>query len=139
MEQKVRILLADDEVHFVESLTKVLTIRRFAVRVAHNGREALEALSREKFDVVVLDVRMPEMDGITALREIRRTDKLTPVLLLTGHAELACVSEALKSGGTEYLLKPCSIAELLAAIENALEWKAIEAEVAEKEKRKNKK
>jgi DNA-binding NtrC family response regulator len=136
MDKQIRILLADDEAHFLESLTKVLTVRKFAVQVARNGREVLEILKCEKFDVIVLDVRMPVMDGISALREIRRNDQLTPILLLTGHADVGSVSEALKSGGTNYLFKPCSISELISAIENALERKAIEMEIAEKKNKK---
>lgn len=132
MGNNIRILLTDDEVHFLESLTKVLTNRKFVVQVAKNGREALDILARETFDVIVLDVRMPVMDGLTALRQIRCSDLLTPVLLLTGHADLSCVTEALKSGGTDYLLKPCTVNELIAAIENAVERKAIGQEVAEK-------
>lgn len=132
MESHIRILLTDDEAHFLDSLSKVLRNRKFAVEVARNGREALDILSREKFDVIVLDVRMPVMDGLAALREIRRADSITPVLLLTGHADLACVTEAMKSGGTDYLLKPCSVGELISAIENAVERKAIGQEVAEK-------
>jgi YesN/AraC family two-component response regulator len=107
-----------------------------AIQTAENGQEALDVLSREQFDVIVLDVRMPVMDGLTALRIIRQTDSLTPVLLLSGQADLAYVSEAMKGGGTDYLLKPCDIDALVSAIENARERKAIGKEVAEKAAKK---
>jgi DNA-binding NtrC family response regulator len=136
MDNKIRILLVDDEVHLLESLTRVLAIKKIAVKTARDGREALDILGREQFDVIVLDVRMPVMDGIAALREIRQTDVLTPVLLLTGHADLNCVTEAMRSGGTDYLLKPCNVDELVSAIENAFERKTIGMEVAEKTDKK---
>lgn len=102
------------------------------VRTALNGKEAVEILSREQFDVIVLDVRMPVMDGIAAMAEIRRRDSLTPVLFLSGHADLARIAEALRGGAVDYLLKPCEVEVLVSAIENACERKAIGLEIAKK-------
>jgi DNA-binding NtrC family response regulator len=129
MPDKLRVLLVDDEVGLLESLTRLLTRRGISVRTATNGRLALDLLSREQFDVVVLDVRMPVMDGLAALREIRRTDSLTPVLLFSGHSDLEYVSGALKGGGTDYLLKPCDAETFISAIETASERKTINLEV----------
>ena len=101
-----------------------------------DGREALEKLGRDRFDAVVLDVRMPALDGIAVLREFRKQDSLTPVLLLSGSADIKLVTEALKGGAADYLLKPCSVETLVAALENASERKAIAQEVRDKTKKK---
>ncbi len=141
MADQIRVLLADDEEAFLQSISKVLTRRGIFLRMARNGREAIDMLSREQFDVIVLDVRMPVMDGLAALEEIRRSDSLTPVLFLSGQADLGRVTGALKSGATDYLLKPCDVDMLVSAIENAFERKAINIEVAKNpiEKRQPKK
>ncbi|MBI5115409.1 response regulator [Candidatus Poribacteria bacterium] len=133
---QIRVLLADDEKAFLDSLVKVLSRRGIAARTAYDGRAALEVLSHEQFDVIVLDVRMPVMDGLAALREIRRTDTLTPVLLLSGQADLGYVGEAMKGGAADYLLKPCDIDTLISAIENAHERKKIRMEVAQESPKK---
>lgn len=132
MVNQIRVLLADDETVLLESITKLLTRRGMVVRTALNGKEAVEILSREQFDVIVLDVRMPVMDGIAAMAEIRRRDSLTPVLFLSGHADLARIAEALRGGAVDYLLKPCEVEVLVSAIENACERKAIGLEIAKK-------
>ncbi len=131
MSGPIRVLLTDDEEIYVESLARVLRNRGFQVRTAGDGPSALEALATEEFDVVVLDLRMPGMDGLATLAEIRRRDDLTPVLLLTGHMDLERVSMALKEGAAEVLIKPCPVDTLLSAIENAHERKVIAREVTE--------
>jgi DNA-binding NtrC family response regulator len=132
MASGIRVLLIDDETVFVESLTKVLTRRGMKVKSASNGIESLELLNNEGFDVIVLDMRMPGMDGLATLNAIRNSDTLTPVVLLTGHIDLTQVSEALKAGAAEVLLKPCPIEDLVSCIENAHERKGFALEVAEK-------
>jgi DNA-binding NtrC family response regulator len=92
----------------------------------------LELISREEFDVLVLDLRMPGMDGLATLKAIRQRDALTPVILLTGNIELKQVSDALQEGVAEVLLKPCPVDILVSSIENAYERKGFATEVAEK-------
>jgi DNA-binding NtrC family response regulator len=137
MDGQIRILLADDELAFLQSVSKVLSNRGIVVRTATNGRDAVDILSREQFDVIVLDVRMPVMDGLAALEEIRKIDSLTPVLFLSGVADLGRVTAALKSGATDYLLKPCDVQTLVSAIENACEQKTISIEVAKEAAKKS--
>lgn len=132
MTSGIRVLLIDDEEVFIESLTKVLTKRGMSVQSASNGLRSLELLTEQGFDVIVLDMRMPGMDGLATLKAIRESDAQTPVLLLTGHIDLNQVSEALKAGAAEVLLKPCPIEDLVSAIENAHERKGFALEVAEK-------
>jgi DNA-binding NtrC family response regulator len=131
MTESIRVLLIDDEKLFVESLTKVLKRRDMVVRAAHDGQAGLELLSQEEPDVIVMDLRMPGLDGLATLEKIRELDLLTPVILLTGHIDLDRVTQVLNKGAAEVLLKPCPIDTLVSAIENACEMKAINKEMAD--------
>lgn len=136
MPDSIQVLLIDDEIIFVQSLTKVLKKRGMEVLAAHDGPAALEILSMEEPDVIVLDLRMPGMDGLAVLNEIRRRDTLTPVILLTGHIDIDRVTQALDKGAAEVLLKPCPIDTLISAIENACEFKEITREVIDQQAEK---
>jgi len=128
----IRVLLVDDETVFVDSLTNVLTRRGIRVQSAPDGYRALELLSNERFDVIVLDLRMPGMHGLDTLKAIRERDALIPVLLLTGHINMNHVSEALQAGVSDFLMKPCPAETLVSSIENAYERKCFATEVAKK-------
>jgi DNA-binding NtrC family response regulator len=134
MLNSIRVLIVDDEEIFVQSLTRVLRTRGMVVRGVYNGLSAVEAICAEEFDVIILDMRMPGMDGLETLQAIREKDSLTPVILLTGHEDIERVRMALKNGVMEFLLKPCDIEYLVAAIENASERKAITKEFSPTEK-----
>ena len=125
----IRVLLIDDERIFVESLTKVLKRRGMEVKAAFDGLSALKLLSHEEPDVIVLDLRMPGMDGLAVLEEIRAKDSLTPVILLTGHLDIDRVVQVMDKGVALVLLKPCPVETLVSAIENASESKAISKEI----------
>ncbi len=129
MTEPIRVCLIDDERIFVESLTKVLKKRGMEVRAAFDGLSALKLLSVEEPDVIVLDLRMPGMDGLAVLQEIRTKDSQTPVILLTGHLDIDRVVQVMDKGVALVLLKPCPIETLVSAIENASESKAISKEV----------
>jgi DNA-binding NtrC family response regulator len=109
MSNPIHVLLIDDEQIFVDSLTKVLRRRGMVVQSAPNGAAGLELLAREEVDAIVLDVRMPGMDGIATFKAIRERNSLTPVIFLSGHIDIKQVSQALKDGCAEVLLKPCPI------------------------------
>lgn len=129
MSAPIKVLLADDEESFVESLAKVLRRRGLTVRTVHDGPAALDAAAGEEFDVIVLDLTMPGMDGVATLKALRARDTLTPVLLLSAHAELDRATEALRDGALDYLLKPCPVDDLVAALEDARERKTFAREV----------
>jgi DNA-binding NtrC family response regulator len=131
MAESIKVLLIDDEKLFVESLTKVLKRRGMTIQAAHDGLSGLELLEREEPDVIVLDLKMPGLDGLATLERIRLKDLLTPVILLTGHIDIDRVTQVLNKGAAEVLLKPCPIETLVSAIENACEMKAISREVDE--------
>jgi two-component system, OmpR family, response regulator len=114
-----RVLLVDDEVDFTASLGKVLRRRGFEVETASDGMTAVVRIAKESFDVVVLDVKMPGMDGIQVLAEIKRLAIATRVILLTGHLSLSEEETGLKEGAFAYLFKPFPILKLVSLIEEA--------------------
>ncbi len=128
MSERIQVLIVDDEEIFVQSLARVLRSKGMGVRGVYNGLSAVEAVSSNEFDVIILDMRMPGMDGLATLKAIREKDSLTPVILLTGHEDIEQLRMALKNRIVEFLLKPCDIDYLVAAIENASERKAITRE-----------
>jgi len=132
MTSSIRVLLIDDETVFSESLTKVLTRRGMSVQSCPDGLAALELLKTEQFDVIVLDQRMPGLDGLATLKAIQEHDNLTPVVFLSGNISLNEVSEALKQGAADFLQKPCPVENLVSCIENVFERRGFASEVAEK-------
>ncbi len=113
------ILLVDDEKAFVEVMTERLKRRGFHVRAAFGGEEALRKLEEKDSDVVILDVRMPEMDGLETLRAIKKVRPETEVILLTGHASVEAALDGMKHGANDYLIKPADFDQLLEKIRNA--------------------
>ena len=113
----LKFLLVDDEEDILEIIQDRLEAYGFAVVTARTGREALTKLSGEKFDGVFLDVKMPEMGGIEALEEIRKTDKQIPVIIITSSSTREAAIEAIAKGANEYVLKPFEWEELKAKIE----------------------
>jgi len=114
-----KILLVDDEIVFTQNMSKLLSNRGYRVTSVNSGDNAIKALEKENFDVVVLDLKMPGMDGITTLKEIKKLDLFTETLILTGHGSIDTALEAIKMGAYDYLTKPCEIDELVAKIEGA--------------------
>jgi DNA-binding response OmpR family regulator len=112
----IKVLLVDDEHEFTSILSKILRRRGFEVEVAVDGVSALAALSRQWFDVVLLDIKMPGPDGIQILGEIKSRTPSPEVILLTGHVSVAEESDGLKTGAFAYLLKPHPIPALINAI-----------------------
>jgi DNA-binding NtrC family response regulator len=116
-----KILLVDDEVVFTNNMSKLLSRRGYQVKTANSGYEALGVLMDNTFDVMVLDVKMPGIDGIATIREVKKLGLLTEVLILTGHGSIDLTLEALQIGAYDYVTKPCEITELVSKIEIGLE------------------
>lgn len=114
-----KILLVDDEVAFATNMAKLLTHRGYLVKAVNSGDAAIQELESQDFDVVVLDLKMPGMDGITTLKEIKKLDLFTQTLILTGHGSIDTAKEAMKLGAYDYLTKPCEIEEMVEKIEGA--------------------
>lgn len=123
MNLKPKILLVDDEERFRTTLQKMLAAQGLEVAAAASGREALELLQGEPFDVALVDIRMPGMDGLETLAEMKKSVPGMEVIMLTGHASISAAMEINRLGGYDYLLKPCPLEELLLKIEAAYEKK----------------
>jgi len=123
--KEARILLVDDEVVFANNMSKLLTRRGYQVKAVNSGDEALRALMDNSFDVMVLDLKMPGMDGIATMHEMKKLGLFTEVLILTGHGSIDTALEAIQMGAYDYVTKPCEIAELVSKIEAAFERKTI--------------
>ena len=117
--KKADILLVDDEVVFTTNMSRLLTSRGYQVVTVKNGEEAIRSLKEKPFDVMVLDLKMPVMDGITTLQEMKKLNLLTEVLILTGHGSMDTAFQAIEMGAYDYVTKPCEIAELVSKIEAA--------------------
>ena len=118
-----RVLLVDDETIFTKNMAKLLKFRGYEVTAVNSGDAAIRELEQNHFDVIVLDLKMPGMDGITTLKEIKKLGLFTETLILTGHGSIDSALEAMKLGAYDYLTKPCEIDELVAKIEAAWEKK----------------
>ena len=118
-----KILIVDDEVVFTTNMGKLLNTRGYTVSVANSGDAAIQLLEKENFDVVVLDLKMPGMDGLATLKEIKKLGLFTETLILTGHGSIDTALEAIKLGAYDYLTKPCEIEDLVGKIEGAWERK----------------
>jgi DNA-binding NtrC family response regulator len=128
MRMAISVLLVDDEEGFVQTLAKRLTLRRFNVYTATRKERVFKTLEDHLIDVVLLDVRMPDLDGIDATREIKAAHPLIEVILLTGHASMEASLKGMKLGAFDYLLKPANIDELVYKIEDAHQKKTLQEE-----------
>jgi len=126
------VLLVDDELEFLATLVKRLTKRGLNISTAKNGEDALKIIGEKVIDVVVLDVRMPGIDGIQTLREIKKKDPLMEVIMLTGHARLEVAIEGMELGAFDYLMKPADIDELFYKLQDAFKKKTIQREKIKK-------
>ena len=115
-QRPLRLLLVDDEVAFAQVLAKRLGRRGIAVTAAHSGTEAIQRLRRLEVDVVVLDLKLEDMDGIEVLKIFRKMAPETAVIMLTGHGSEVAAQEGLRNGAADYLTKPCDFEALLAKI-----------------------
>lgn len=112
----MKILFAEDDRDLSSVIARVLQYNKFDVHTAYDGAEALEFLENEKFDVLVLDIMMPKIDGITVVKRLRERGNPIPILLLTALAETDDKVSGLDAGADDYLTKPFVIKELLARI-----------------------
>ena len=121
----MKLLLVDDEADFRNTLLKRMKRREVDVNGVDSGEAALAWLETHPVDVVILDVRMPGMDGIETLRSIKSLHPLTEVIMLTGHASMEVAIEGMEMGAFDYLMKPMDMDELLYKAEDAFKKKHI--------------
>jgi DNA-binding NtrC family response regulator len=114
-----RVLLVDDEEEFVRALAKRLKARGLNVEFTGDGKSAVEKLKQSDFDVIVLDLAMPGIDGLETMKRLRKVDPDIQILLLSGHGSLKTGVEAMKEGAIDFLEKPAEFKELLVKIQEA--------------------
>ncbi len=132
------VLLVDDEAEFVETFSERLVMRNLEISKAFSGNEALQVLEANKnTEVVILDVKMPGMDGIETLAEIKKRYPLVEVIMLSGHADVESAIDGMKQGAFDYLMKPCDMDQMIAKVTEAAakkrrhEEKIIQARIKE--------
>ena len=125
--EKIKILLVDDEPDVTRILSKRLGRRGYECQAASNGQEAVDAMAQFAFGVIIMDVKMPVMDGMSALQIIHSRWPKTQVILLSGHADMQLAVQAMSEGAFGYLMKPVDIDELLFKIEDAVTQVRLEA------------
>lgn len=124
MKQKdIKVLVVDDEVAFANTLSQRLQMRDMIVGIAYDGEEALSKLKQEEPDVMVLDLRMPGMQGMDVLRETKKAYPLVQVIVLTGHGTDKDAEEVKRLGGFDFLNKPADIDHLERKIRKAFQEK----------------
>lgn len=123
--EDLTVLLVDDEKDFLRTIIKRLTRRGVKAEGAFSGEEALAMLAEQPRDVVVLDVKMPGMDGLAVLKHIKTSWPTTEVIMLTGHASVDTAMEGMACGAFDYLMKPADLEDLLYKLEDAYRKKVL--------------
>ena len=118
-EKPIKLLLVDDEEDFVKSLAERLSLRDFEVTTAFDGKQAIQAAKKGKFDVAILDLRMPGMEGTEVLKILKDKHKWLEVVMLTGHGSVDSAVEAGKLGAFGYLEKPYEFDNLVNVLKDA--------------------
>ena len=137
MEDKIRLLIVDDEVKFLDSIAKRLELRDFEVTKATNGKDAIKIARKEKFDLALIDLKMPGIDGKQVLEILKKEHKFIEAIILTGHGSLDSAVECTKLGAFGYLPKPYEFDQLIDKLKEAYELrlqKKFENNLEQKEK-----
>jgi len=118
-EKLIKVLLVDDEVKLLESVSQRLSLRDFEVTTAPDGKKAIKAAKGDKFDVAIVDLRMPGMDGKEVLKTLKKRHKWLEVIILTGYGSVDSAAECTKLGAFGYLEKPCDFDKLIDVLKQA--------------------
>ena len=130
---KIHLLFVDDEVQFLESMKKRLESRDFDVVAVDRGDKAIEAARETPFDVALVDLKMPGMNGEETLKALKKEHKWMEIVILTGHGSVDSAVECTQSGAYSYLQKPCDFEQLLAVLKDAYKSRVMNKnQIAEK-------
>ncbi|MBF0211821.1 MAG: response regulator [Desulfamplus sp.] len=124
--EQFNVLLVDDEEDFLSTLSKRLKKRQLNILTASNGQEALNIIKDSPVDVVVLDMKMPGINGLDTLKEIKLINRLIEVIMLTGHANIEVAVKGMELGAYDYLMKPMNIDDLYYKMQDAYANKVIQ-------------
>ncbi|HUI72083.1 MAG TPA: response regulator, partial [Spirochaetia bacterium] len=127
-EQTCKVLVVDDEKSILDVLSKFLERMGCAVDATTRGSTAIALVQKTTYDLVLLDLKMPEMDGLTVMQEIRKIDENVSVIILTAYGTVKTAVEAMKLGAEEYLLKPLQLEAFGLIIQRILEYRRIKRE-----------
>ena len=119
--QKIKILLIDDEEEFISTLAERLELRGFLCKTAGDGQTGIQMIVNETFDIAILDLMMPGLNGLNTLRQIKEVNTDLPVILLTGHGSTKDGMEGMRLGAFDFLIKPLDIYALIDKIKLALD------------------
>ncbi|MGB5158417.1 response regulator [Desulfobacterium sp. N47] len=123
---KPKILIVDDEKAFANNIVKLLTKRGYEAAAVYDGASAVRIVDEKVFDVIILDIKMPGMDGIATLKEIKKKGIKSEVVILTGHGSIETGTEGIRLGAFDFVMKPITIDDLLGKIYQAYRRKIIE-------------
>ncbi len=115
----ISVLIADDEVEFASTLQTRLNLRKFKTAMANSGQETLKAIDAEPPDVLVLDLKMPDLDGLEVLVRVKESHPDLQVIILTGHGSFTAGREVMERSAFDYLMKPVDLDQLISKIEEA--------------------
>lgn len=121
--EEINVLIVDDEIEFAATLVARLKLRKYMSRMAISGEAALAAIEKELPDVIVLDLKMPDLDGIELLAQLKATHPKIEVIILTGHGSFETGREGMELGAFDYIMKPVDLNLLLVKIKDAFDKK----------------
>jgi two-component system NtrC family response regulator len=124
-DKMIRLLMVDDEIKFLETITKRLKLKLFEITSATNGTQAIEEAEKGRFDVAVIDLQMPEIDGVQVLEILKKNHKYLEIIILSGHATIETAVTCTKLGAFKILEKPCDFEKLVDAIKQAYQKRLI--------------
>lgn len=117
--EKIKLLIADDELEFATTLVARLELRNFAVTMVNSGSDALEAVEADTPDVLLLDLKMPDLDGLEVLARLRKNYPDLKVIILTGHGSFEAGREGMELGAYDYIMKPVDLNRLIEVVRAA--------------------
>lgn len=120
--KSLRVLIADDEVEFASAIVARLKLRSYVASMATSGKDALAAIEQERPDVLLLDLKMPDLDGLEVLASLRKSYPDLAVIILTGHGSFEAGQKGIDLGAYDYIMKPVDLNLLISKIEDAFQW-----------------
>jgi two-component system, OmpR family, response regulator len=120
-----RVLLVDDEVAFANNIAKLISKRGYEVIAVYNGESAIRAIEENEFDVIVLDLKMPGLDGLATLKQIKKRQPNVEVIILTGHGSMDSGIDGIQLGAFDFIMKPVRFEDLHESIRQAFQRKMV--------------